>query len=105
MIEADPAELRVRYTNEIVRLEGLVDDLTRERARLKWFVVASFALAPLGLFYRPLAVAGIASLGVITYFVGLYLNRVHHEEYAFHLERAREILEGLDEGKTSAEGS
>jgi hypothetical protein len=95
MLEPDSEELRDKYTQEIVRLESLVDDLTRERARLKWYVVAGFGLAPLGLFWSLLVAAGVASLGVVTFFVALYLNRVHHEEYAFHLDRARDVLEGL----------
>ncbi|MCA9587364.1 MAG: hypothetical protein KC657_18685 [Myxococcales bacterium] len=105
MLEPDPTVMRDKYTQEVVRLESLVEDLARERTRLKWYVVAGLVLAPFGLFWGALGAFGVASLGVVTYFVALYLNRVHHEEYEFHLERARGVLEGLDEASPPAEPS
>lgn len=91
---ADNAQLVERYKAEIERLQALINDVERDRKKLRVFLWG-LLIAPFGAFIHILVVAGIAFVALSLYFCGLYLASMHYWDRTDQLKHLRRSLAKL----------
>ena len=92
--DADDAQLVERYTAEIVRLQALIEQVDRDRKKVRVFLWG-LLLAPFGAFVHILVVAGIALIALSLYFCGLCLSSMHYWDRTDQLKHLRRSLAKL----------